>query len=852
MANGDDENMNRSDYERMKKEAQDFLSVSKEIESNQRSLLGTIAELHKQQQELNRLQKQYSHLIDEEGNIRQNLTQEERQKAEEVKKSFKAQKDHVNQLKDAIDNTKLLRKATEGVGQAIDSVGKSLKEGVVNELKSTPRHLLETTKEIKSAELRMGMLSKQSGEFTNKLTDAAQQATQMGASVGDLAEFQANYNAQIGRSVSLTEQGLESMTALAEGTQMGKEGAAEFAGQMDLFGKSLKSTEDLLNNTLETSEEMGTSFEKTVENLREGSKLAQRFHFEEGMEDVSKMASRAAKFRMEMESVAPMAEKVFNVEGAVETAAQLQVMGGEVAKMADPFKMMFEARHDFDAFHESVVEATKGMATFNEETGEVEIEGLQLHRLREVAERTGIQFEELAKSARQAKKFSMIEGELNMNWGDFKNPEEAKELFKGISSLNEQGKAVVEIDGNERLVSKLKNPEKVVQEEINRQKTLKEMAKQSKTFDDAWRNMMEAVKSTILPGFKSFTDSFTDSIQGIQDYWDKNNINETLKGWGESAGNLASSLIKFITDNPLKSLILGGAAAFIGKQAQWIMRGRWLGTGFLSKARSMGMMGGGVRGATTSTSAGRGGAYAQTGAGLNQQSQTGGRSGIMGRIGRGAKAFGKSAARGGATGLALSGGINALQYAQGNMEGSEAIGRTLITGGLTAAGTALGSLAGGVGAPIGGTAGAMGAQYINNAIWGEQMGKKGASAGQQGGDRRTISDAIEARRNERMNDFVMRPGEGAVPFNENDTLVGMKEDGPMQRSMEEDKNVSMSFESPLEVRGSITLESTGGDNLSSIDLDQHPQLVREIATKVQEQLSKNIDGGKLNPNPSLT
>jgi len=35
-----------------------------------------------------------------------------------------------------------------------------------------------------------------------------------------------------------------------------------------------------------------------------------------------------------------MADKLFDVEGAVDMSAQLQVMGGAWAKLADPFKLM--------------------------------------------------------------------------------------------------------------------------------------------------------------------------------------------------------------------------------------------------------------------------------------------------------------------------------------------------------------------------------------------------------------------------------------------------------------------------------------------------------------------------------
>lgn len=867
MANGDDQNRNNPNAEGWRKanrEAQSFLEISEEINKNQTSILRTIAEMREAQQRLNRFKKEQEGL---EEKLRKAEERGNKEKIKDLKASIEANEqnqksaeEYVEKLKKAVDHTSLLRKTTEGVGQAVDKVGKSLKDGVVKELRSAPGHVLETTKEIKSAELRMGMLSSQAGEFTDKLTNASQKATQMGATVGDLAEFQASYNAQIGRSVSLTEQGLNSMTALAEGTMLGKEGAVELTAEMDLFGKSVQSTEQLLDDTLETADEMNVSFEKTVKNLQEGTRLARRFHFEEGTQDLSEMAARSAKFRMNMEAVAPMAEKVFNVEGAVETAAQLQVMGGEVAKMADPFTMMFEARHDFDAFHESVVDATKGMATFNEETGEIEFEGLQLHRLREIAERTGIEFDELAKSARQAKKFSMIEGQINMDWGGFENKEEAKKFLEGAAQINEQGKAFIEVEGERRLLENLENPAGLVREQMQREKTIEELAKERRTFDESWTNFMNSVKATLLPGFKAFSDTFTESIQNWQSWWDESGLDDSLKSFGETAGKLSAGLIKFVSENPLMSLVTMGATAFIGKRMQWVMRGRWLGTGFMATARKMGMMGPGVGGGGTGVAGGAGSGYARSGtAGFSQQAQTGGKKGMMARAGRGIKSAGrggmnllKGGLRSGGVGMVggLAGmGLGAYRSQQLQNEEIEKGGAWDKGLGATASalqyggtGAMLGSMFGPIGAAVGGIGGA--------AIGG--LAGAGAFSGGEQKQRMGREQMLEGLTNKPMNDFVMRPGEGAVPFSEEDTLVGMKEDGPIQKSMEGgSKEVSMSFESPLEVRGSITLDSKDGTNLSEIDLDRHPQLVREIATKVQEQLSKNMDGGKLSPNPSF-
>ena len=76
-----------------------------------------------------------------------------------------------------------------------------------------------------------------------------------------------------------------------------------------------------------------------------------------------------------MEGIAGLAEKVMRPEGAVETAALLTTMGGEFAKLGDPFQLMFKARNDFASFSKDIGKATSEFVEYNKQTGAFEIKG---------------------------------------------------------------------------------------------------------------------------------------------------------------------------------------------------------------------------------------------------------------------------------------------------------------------------------------------------------------------------------------------------------------------------------------------------------------------------------------------
>ena len=75
--------------------------------------------------------------------------------------------------------------------------------------------------------------------------------------------------------------------------------------------------------------------------------LGQTYVFNGGIKGLRTMAADAVRLKLDIEGIAGLADKVMRPEGAVETAALLTTMGGEFAKLGDPFQLMFKARNDF-------------------------------------------------------------------------------------------------------------------------------------------------------------------------------------------------------------------------------------------------------------------------------------------------------------------------------------------------------------------------------------------------------------------------------------------------------------------------------------------------------------------------
>ena len=111
-------------------------------------------------------------------------------------------------------------------------------------------------------------------------------------------------------------------------------------------------------------------------------KLATTYRFKGGMQDIERLSKTMIRLRTDMQSIAGFAEKVFRPEGAIEAAAQLQVLGGNMAMLGDPFMLMSKARNDMAGFAEEVLKATKFTGMWDAQSQTFELTANELDRLR--------------------------------------------------------------------------------------------------------------------------------------------------------------------------------------------------------------------------------------------------------------------------------------------------------------------------------------------------------------------------------------------------------------------------------------------------------------------------------------
>lgn len=818
-----------------------YQSILKQIKEIRRNLNYLAQQEAKYTDELKKLEKEHANLLKKKLKDSKNFTKEDQKRLDTVKQTIVNRQKELNIIKketsELKEQSKVIAESANSanlMSAAFSSMGKGL-VGIGKKLYEQKGYLLEQQKAVKETELSMGILSKQADAFRGNIYKASLATNAIGVDTKQLAQIQGSYSEQVGRSVQLTQEGLEAMAELSKGTILGADGAAELAANMESFGINAVGTKKIVEDMLDTAHKMGVNSAKVTKNLQKNLKLANRYHFKDGVKGISRMAAAAAKFKIDMDSIAGMADKVFRPEGAVEMAARLQTMGGEFAKMADPFTLMFKARNDFEGFTMDIVNATKDMAKFNEETGEFDFSGLALDRMREIADITGISAEELANMSKEAVKFDRIQSEMSAGL-----TEENQEFLAGIAQYDKDKNEWYAMVGKDRKSLKTLSDGQIETIKAEKQ-NLKERAKQAQTFDETWENIKNTFKATLLPLLEGISKGLQKPMQDFLNWINESGGFEKLAEFGEKIGKTIGDFvtwgINFVKDNPFTSLVSVIAGMGLFKAAQWIFNGRMLAMGFNSAA-SVGGGGGGL----FDMLGGRGrkgklGLGSKLFKGIGNT--FGGKKTMVGRSFRGmsaASAKGWGGIKGIGAGLGLGLGGMGLDAWRGSLEDPESgLGKGLGVGSSALTGAGLGAIGGPIGMLIGGL---IGAGY----------GALKEFAGPSGNEKDYVESLGAGGYIESFDDVIVRAGQPPIGINPADDVIAMKKDGPVDKVLGNGGgNMKVTFGGPIKIEGTLNLVSPTGE--ASVNLDD-PHLLRDLSNMIQQELSKSIGGGKNSSNPA--
>ena len=228
----------------------------------------------------------------------------------------------------------------------------------------------------------------------------------------------------------------------------------------------------------------GLSFEKYSDNVAKNIRIAQNYTFKNGIAGLESMAKKATALRLDMQQVAGFADKVSTVEGAITTAAQVQVLGGPFAQLADPMGMLAEGLTDMEGLYDRVTKTIGHLGQFNRETGQVEVSAFNKQRIKAYAQATGMDYSQLMESINNQSKRDEINRQIASS-SAANLPEQMKELIRNSGTF-ENGKAGVSIGGKFYSVNDLQENQMddLIAETRSESEDIKDIAKNLRSLVD--------------------------------------------------------------------------------------------------------------------------------------------------------------------------------------------------------------------------------------------------------------------------------------------------------------------------------------------------------------------------------
>ena len=274
------------------------------------------------------------------------------------------------------------------------------------------------------------------------------------------------------------------------------EQATKLGAQFELMGFDAKKSVDYVQGIVDTSERMGVNTTKVLKNVNDNFKKLNTYSFQQGSKGMAQMAMYAEKMKIDMSAALDSATIAHGLEGAIDLAAQLQVMGGEFAK-TDPFQMLFLSRNDPAKFTEKISEMTKGVVTFRkmaDGTFEKFISPADRDRLAAVGKALGQTAEQMTQIAQRRAEMDKMNTELA---GTGLSGRE-KELVEGAAVFNaKSGKFEVQLAGRMKDISTLTKDQ--ANSFLKEQTTLKARAEAAQDFETAFKATLEELKASLLP-----------------------------------------------------------------------------------------------------------------------------------------------------------------------------------------------------------------------------------------------------------------------------------------------------------------------------------------------------------------
>ncbi|KAA6344641.1 hypothetical protein EZS27_007731 [termite gut metagenome] len=499
-------------------------------------------EYQKQQEELKRINDELAR-INLEQQRAANLAKEWKDTYEGLKNNLnKAVGSFKNIYKVVKDGTEFYRKQEEAVTKIISSIGFTH-----DELKDYRETLFKTQRE------------------TAKL---------YGVTAEGLIKIQKAYMDATNKSIILNDEQYKSQIELQR--IMGDENALSLTGELEKFGIGIEDANDRIFKLSKLTKTNGISMSKATADVLKNVKVAQNYNFKQGLSNMIQMTVYTNKMRMNMQSIAQIADKISTPESSIETAANLQVLGGNFANYSNPLEMLYESLEDLGGLTERVQKMFSGLGHFDKEIGEVRIGGMDRMRIQGAAKAMGLNYDEAIEMVQNDAKRKAINQDVKFNP---KLSGEEKELIETLSQFNKRTKQFeVNVLNKETHKYESKSIAEISTDDIekikgNTEESMAALVENTYGINDSLNRLSATFDANKAKAWEEYNDGALKALRSGTDFIDKNGDTLATMAKYMMAGQVILSTISGAVFMILAAQKLGKLGGIGGKIAGSTVKG---------------------------------------------------------------------------------------------------------------------------------------------------------------------------------------------------------------------------------------------------------------------------------------
>lgn len=248
-------------------------------------------------------------------------------------------------------------------------------------------------------------LNTQQLKFTKDL------ALQYGIAGEEILKLSNGFANATGRAAVMPESTVKSMAAVTKFSS--DETLFSWQDQMDKLGISAKDTSEMMGLAELRAQKFGLNTSKATETIAKNLGLANKYTFASGVDGITRMSLRAQALRVDMQNIMSAADNFSDIEKAISNSANIQMLGGSyAANFSNPMQTLYESMNDPEALEKRIERTLQGKGKFDEKTGEVRLNGLDMQFIKQFGESSGIGGETAVQMAKSLTRNNVIDNQL--------------------------------------------------------------------------------------------------------------------------------------------------------------------------------------------------------------------------------------------------------------------------------------------------------------------------------------------------------------------------------------------------------------------------------------------------------